>query len=168
MKDEDNVYYLKFILGNIYIPKKMLMSKFQKKIKKIKALKKLKAKPNIPICRLPEWHRPLEYIPLHQEIYDPLRFDRDRVPKNDFVNDSFWYLDVVEPRYIEKLEAITEKEEATVINALDSGNMLVNDRSRFYKTPLMAAILNSDVQMVNYLIKRGLVLFDSIDFHAIL
>ena len=65
------------------------MSRFENKTKKLKPIKG-KAKPNIPICVMPESHKPKEFVKAYVPLTDPFKFDRDHPPRNEFVDDSIW------------------------------------------------------------------------------
>ncbi|ESO07019.1 hypothetical protein HELRODRAFT_171057 [Helobdella robusta] len=152
---ENNVLYVKFILGKEYIPKKFQLTKYAKKIKKMKKLKALRGKPVLPICKIPDSHRRFEFVKVHQDLHDPLRFDRDRVPTNFFTDDSYWYLNKPEPKSINMTASIRKGDINTIEDAFESQEYDVNGRDKFYRTPLMIAILNSDINLVKILVSKG-------------
>ena len=61
-----------------------------------------------------------------------------------------------EDEYITMTDAIIRADEITIDLALEGG-MEVDERSRFFKTPLMSAIMTSNLKLVTKFVEAGFV-----------
>ena len=158
-KGKGYIDYVTFLIGKKYIPKKLQMGSFNPKFKKEKKQKKNKLKANIPICQLPPIHRPVELVPKHHIWTDFCRFDRDHVPSNAFEDDSYWYMKMPGREATDMADRVRFGDFPTVSNAVKTIRGQPNFPNKYFKTPLMMAILAADIDMVTYLLENGLVVF---------
>jgi len=157
-----------FISGKRYVTKQALMTSYGgKKRKKGKKGKKGgrgrgkgTTKVAMPICvdndppRRPDGDPPFRFVEQQFLHTDTTRFSRDHKPKHAFEDDSNWYLQKAEKRFISITEAAKTGDVITVREAIQNGTH-VDTRDKYYKTALMAACSQGNISMVNFLLSKG-------------
>jgi hypothetical protein len=161
-KAKDEVDYDLFLSGKKYINKQFLMPSFEGKKKKKKKGgkgKKGKTKIVIPICTLDEGPRmdgdpPAIYQPQHIHFTDTQRFNRDKPPEHPLQDDSAWYLQNPEKMFVNLSNAANTGDVNTLLKAFKRG-LPVDIRDKYFKTPLMVAASNGDIDTCKFLITCG-------------
>ncbi|CAD5116189.1 DgyrCDS5105 [Dimorphilus gyrociliatus] len=160
---EGRVDFNLFLTGKKYVNKQYLMSAFEPKKKKKKGKgkgKKGKTKIPLPICTQTEGPRtlgggpPEVFVEEHLVHTDVGRFDRDRPPKHPLQDDSAWYLHKPDKAHMNIIQATVHRHYDTVQDALSKG-VPVDITDKYYKTPLMVACQNGDLDMARWLIEKG-------------
>lgn len=159
------------ISGKKYLNKQYLMVSYEPKKKKGKGGKKGgkkagkagkgKASWPMPICmeeeqeRRPDGGPPAQYVEKQVLITDCTRFNRDEKPKHEYEDDSKWYLQQPEKQFIGITEAAKVGDMNTIKDALENGGTFVDTRDKFYKTALMVAAAEGNIDLVDYLLAHG-------------
>jgi len=166
---KDVVEISEFISGKKYINKQYLMSTYQpKKQKGKKAGKKGKPKKGkkgkfkvvMPICqeaqdvRRPDGGPPEKYVIKQVLETDLTRFNRDDKPIHEFEDDSGWYLSVPDKQYVCITEAAKNSDWDTLKHSFENGTE-VDTRDKYYKTSLMIAAAEGNIDLVDYLLAMG-------------
>ncbi|XP_063710850.1 ankyrin repeat and EF-hand domain-containing protein 1-like isoform X2 [Symsagittifera roscoffensis] len=173
LHDRENsgvIKYEEFILGKKYIHKTYLRSAFlpkgqkgkkKKKGGKGKGGKKKKFKLAVPICtrdegpRMPNGAPPASYIQQLVPLVDWSKFTRDNQPKHPIFDDSYWYMKDSGTSYVNLNTATRSGDVESLKKAIMLGHTNVDQRDKYYKTPLMAACRQGNVQMVRFLLSLG-------------
>lgn len=163
-RDSNGLDYNEFLGGKKYINKLYLMSAFEGKKKKKKKgggkKKKGKTKIPMPICTQSDGPRaedggpPEMFIPRHIHFTDTGRFDRDKPPKHPLEDDSAWYLHHPEKAFMNITDASKHKDVDTLKSAMMKGTG-VDTKDKYFKTPLMVACLNGNIEVVRFLVENG-------------
>lgn len=157
------VDYNDFMGAKKWVNKNFLMSAFEGKKKKKKGGKgKKKGKTKVPmvICTQPDGPRqydggpPAIFQPRHIHFTDTARFDRDKPPAHPLQDDSGWYLHSPEKAYMNVNVASKHSDMETLKDAFCKG-LHVDMRDKYYKTPLMIAAVNGNIDMVQFLVEKG-------------
>ncbi|XP_075254402.1 ankyrin repeat and EF-hand domain-containing protein 1-like isoform X3 [Convolutriloba macropyga] len=173
LHDRENsglIKYEEFIGGKKYVHKPYLRSQFlpkglksgkKKKGKKGKGGKKKKFKLAVPICtrdegpRMPNGAPPANYIQQLVPVVDWSRFTRDNQSKHPIFDDSYWYMKDSGTAYVNLNTATRSGDVESMKKAIMLGKTHVDQRDKYYKTPLMAACRQGNVQMSRFLISLG-------------
>ncbi|KAI3385789.1 hypothetical protein SNEBB_004155 [Seison nebaliae] len=161
---DDGIDYHMFLCGKKYLPKAYLMVAFEEKSKKKKKkkAKTKKGKLNIPfpICiddegeRLSNGRPPAIYAPKYVPFSDNERFSGENIVSNVIHDDSIWYLNHPDKRNINLCDAAYCGDRATIAAAVARG-WPVDIHDKLYKTPLMAAAAQGDLETCKLLISLG-------------
>lgn len=162
---ENVINYNDFLGGKKYVHKTFLMSAYEKKEKKKKGGKKGKKKKGktkvpMPICLGPDGERmeygepPEQYLQRHVPFTDTGRFDRDRPPTHPMQDDSAWYLSHPEKTFINVNEAAKLGDFDSMRLAYMKGRN-IDTRNKYYKTALMTACAQGNIQVVTFLLQNG-------------
>jgi len=122
--------------------------------------KKGKTKIVMPICQTPDGPRtkkggpPACYLEKYLHFTDNTRFDRDSPPSHPIQDDSAWYLTYPDRTYVNVTGAAKVNDIETLKNAFLRGTG-VDQRDKYYKTPLMIACLEGHIEMVKFLIEHN-------------
>ena len=92
-----------------------------------------------------------------QFFTDTQRFPRDKSLPHEFVDDSMWYLVPPNREYIQLYKAVRHGDLESLRAALELGAINVDIRDQYNKTPLMVACAHGRLDIVSFLIDRGLV-----------
>ena len=135
--------------------------KKEKKKKKKKGKKGKKgAKPPVNVAIQDEGPRtiggnpPALYVDKYLLYTDHKRFNRDRAPGSIVEDDSAWYVDPPEMQHISVIDAARRGDYNTLTNAFLKG-LPVDTRDRYYKTALMVACSNGDINIAKFLLDCG-------------
>lgn len=161
---EDAVDYNLFITCKKFINKQFMVVLGKKKKKKGggKKGKKKKGKTKIPlpICTAPDGPRtrhggpPSDFIERYVHFTDNTRFDRDNPPSHPIQDDSAWYLNFPDISYMNISDAAKAGDLETLRSAFARG-VSVDQRDKYYKTPLMAACAHGNIHIASYLLQIG-------------
>ncbi|XP_015756266.1 PREDICTED: ankyrin repeat and EF-hand domain-containing protein 1-like [Acropora digitifera] len=161
---EDAVDYNLFITCKKFINKQFMVVLGKKKKKKGggKKGKKKKGKTKIPlpICTAPDGPRtrhggpPADFIERYVHFTDNTRFDRDNPPSHPIQDDSAWYLNFPDISYMNISDAAKAGDLETLRSAFARG-VSVDQRDKYYKTPLMAACAHGNIHIASYLLQIG-------------
>ena len=164
-KTKDGVIdYNEFLLGKKYINKQFLRSAFEPKSKKKKKGgkgKKGKTKIPLPICTQVEGPRasdggpPSEFILRHDHYTDLGRFNRDKPPEHPLQDDSGWYLHHPDRTYMRLNAAAKHRDLDSMTSVFHNNKSLVDTKDKFYKTPLMIACLQGNLEVTKFLVDNG-------------
>ncbi|CAF2773850.1 unnamed protein product [Rotaria sp. Silwood2] len=154
----NEIDYQTFLSGKLFIEKPFLKQAFLQKTNKNKnkKMKKIKKQLAIPIAihnegsRTSHGNPPLVYIKKHQFITDQNRFNRDQTPKHIINDDSVYYIDKIDPQFVHINNAVYRGDLHTLLDAFKS-----DIRDKFYKTPLMIAAANGDLETTKFLLQCG-------------
>lgn len=160
----DAVDYSIFLTGKKFINKQYIVGNVKKKKKKGSAKrgkkKKGKTKIPLPICTAPEGPRtknggpPSQYIERYVPYTDETRFNRDHPPGHPIQDDSAWYLHSPDPTYINLSDAVKFNDLESIKAAINNGTA-VNQRDKYYKTPIMVAAANGKIKVAQALLDMG-------------
>ncbi|XP_042550544.1 ankyrin repeat and EF-hand domain-containing protein 1 [Dipodomys spectabilis] len=154
-----------FFKGTKYLGKAYVLGSFGPKKKKKgmgKKGKKGKFVLPLPICVIPEQAfpgrpdggPPYYMIEAYQNLTDCGRFTRDTPPEHPIQDDSAWYIDDT-GRIYSNINFITKAGDmASLKKAFESG-IPVDMKDRYYKTPLMTACANGNIDVVKFLLEKG-------------
>jgi hypothetical protein len=121
------IQYNVFLGGRKLLPKKFLMSAFVPKYKKPKNLKAIRVKGwPMPISTLPPDEVIDAVVPLHEDVTDLDRFDRDRPPAHQLADDTVWYCRRPTPTTIDLNLAVRHQDRYTVLDATHVQMMTVD------------------------------------------
>ncbi|XP_058965683.2 ankyrin repeat and EF-hand domain-containing protein 1-like isoform X1 [Pocillopora verrucosa] len=160
---EDAVDYPLFITCKKFISKQFMVvlgKKKKKKGGKKGKKKKGKTKIPIPICTAPDGPRtkhggpPSDYVERYVHFTDNTRFDRDNPPSHPIQDDSSWYLNFPDVTYMNISDAAKVGDLETLKSAFARG-VSVDQRDKYYKTPLMAACAHGNIEVAAYLLQIG-------------
>ncbi|XP_068732245.1 ankyrin repeat and EF-hand domain-containing protein 1-like isoform X2 [Montipora capricornis] len=161
---EDAVDYALFLTCKKIINKQFMVVLGKKKKKKGggKKGKKKKGKTKIPlpICTAPDGPRtrhggpPADFIERYVHFTDNTRFDRDNPPSHPIQDDSAWYLNFPDISYMNISDAAKVGDLETLKSAFARG-VSVDQRDKYYKTPLMAACAHGNIDVAAYLLQIG-------------
>ncbi|XP_022108549.1 ankyrin repeat and EF-hand domain-containing protein 1-like isoform X2 [Acanthaster planci] len=161
---EGVINYHEFLAGKKYVHKTYLMSAFEKKEKKKKGKKgkkkKGKTKVPMPICigaegaRTENGEPPEHLIHRHVPFTDTGRFDRDHPPDHPIQDDSAWYLHFPEKTYINVTDAAKMTDLDSLRRAYSHGRS-VNTQDKYYKTALMVACAQGNLEVARFLLENG-------------
>ncbi|XP_073243068.1 ankyrin repeat and EF-hand domain-containing protein 1-like isoform X1 [Porites lutea] len=161
---DDALDYPMFISCKKFISKQFMVVVGKKKKKKGggKKGKKKKGKTKIPvpICTAPDGPRtrhggpPADYVERYMHFTDNTRFDRDNPPSHPIQDDSSWYLNFPDITYMNISDAAKVGDVETLKSAFARG-IPVDQRDKYYKTPLMAACAHGNINVARYLIQIG-------------
>ena len=175
----NEIDYQTLVTGKLFVNKDCLLSGFLSsgKLRKKKLKIQTKSQPNIPIAtqtegpRMPKGNPPKVYVKRHQFLTDINRFSRDHVPRHPFEDDSSYYLDAKQPEFVHIHNAgntfdtvfIVQYDRSllahrgdlyTLKDAFKSG-VPIDIQDEFYKTLLMVAAANGDIETTEFLLKSG-------------
>ncbi|XP_028407753.1 ankyrin repeat and EF-hand domain-containing protein 1-like [Dendronephthya gigantea] len=160
----DSIDYSVFLTGKKFVNKLYLVGAVKKKKKKGGGKKgrkkKGKTKVPLPICTAPEGPRtknggpPSQYIERCVLFTDESRFDRDNPPVHPIQDDSAWYLHSPDPTYVNLSDAVKFGDLESIKLAINNGTP-VNQRDKYYKTPLMIACLYGKITIAHALLDMG-------------
>lgn len=163
-KKLDLVDYEVFFTGKKFVNKLYLVGAGKKKkggksAKRGKKGKAKKTKVDQPICLNPDADliedcKLINYIEKCTLQTDNTRFHRDRPPEHPCQDDSVWYSNRPEAVYIHMNEAIKYNDLESIKSALRQG-YLIDQMDRYYKTPLMLACLEGNIDTVKFLVEQG-------------
>eukprot|EP00795_Rhopilema_esculentum_P010503 gene10503-19218_t len=147
---------------NLFLTGKKFINKKKKKGGGGKGGKRKKGKTKIlmPICTTPDGPRtkkggpPACYLEKYIHFTDNTRFDRDNPPEHPIHDDSAWYLTYPDKTYMSVTGAAKISDLETLKNAFLRGTP-VDQRDKYYKTPLMVACLEGHIEMVKFLIEQN-------------
>ena len=94
---------------------------------------------------------PAIYQPQHIHFTDTTRFNRDKPPDHPLQDDSAWYLKHPEEAFVNVCNAAHHGDVRTLLNAFKRG-LPVDMRDKYYKTPLMVAAANGDIETCKFLL----------------
>ncbi|RDD43354.1 Ankyrin repeat and EF-hand domain-containing protein 1 [Trichoplax sp. H2] len=165
---DDSIAYGEFLKGSKYIARAYMDPRAPKKPKKGKKKagkkgfrrKAGKTKVPIPICTSEEGPRtvnggpPANMVEKQILFTDTGRFDRDHPPAHPLKDDSAWYLPNPDKTYINIVDAAKIGDYDTVRFALRRGTN-VDERDKYFKTPLMEASASGHVNIVKLLLEKG-------------
>lgn len=171
MHEKDKLIdYAEFLTGKKYVTKKYRAEAFDsaKKRKKSRRRKRRngrgrKTRVPVQICTRPEGARGEDgspsddFVPLEVYTTDSRRFDTNmRRPRHYLEDDSLWYLPPSDTSFIRINHAVKHSELGTLKAALtEQGQKTIDHRDRFYKTPLMVAASEGNLEVVQFLIANG-------------
>lgn len=169
LHDRENsglIKYGDFIGGKKYIHKTYLRTQFCKKARKKRSAKGRKGKRKkfklaMPICtrdegpRMPNGAPPANYIQQLVPIFDWSKFNRDNQPVHPIFDDSYWYMKNGGTSYINMNTATRQNDVESLRKAIESGRVNVDQRDKYYKTPLMAACRQGNIEMSRLLVSLG-------------
>ncbi|XP_004686999.1 PREDICTED: ankyrin repeat and EF-hand domain-containing protein 1 [Condylura cristata] len=154
-----------FFKGIKYLNKAFVLSSFGPKKKKkgmTKKAKKAKLVLPLPICTIPDevfprrsdGGPPYYMIETYSNVTDCNRFNRDHPPEHPIQDDSAWYID--DPgKVFSNINFITRAGDlASLKKAFESG-IPVDMKDTYYKTPLMTACANGNIDAVKFLLEKG-------------
>ncbi|XP_054552370.1 ankyrin repeat and EF-hand domain-containing protein 1 isoform X2 [Talpa occidentalis] len=154
-----------FFKGIKYLNKNFVLGSFgPKKKKKGMARKGRKGKLvlPLPICTIPDevfprrsdGGPPYYMIETYSNVTDCNRFNRDHPPEHPIQDDSAWYID--DPgKVFSNINFITRAGDlASLKKAFESG-IPVDMKDTYYKTPLMTACANGNMDAVKFLLEKG-------------
>lgn len=157
-----------FLKGNRFLQKAFLLSAYGPKKKKGKKGKGKKGKFAIPIpvCVIPESSCPRRVdggppefmIETYQNVTDSSRFNRDHPPNHPIQDDSWWYIDDPAKNF-SNINYLTKAGDLSSLRKAFEAGVPVDVRDHFYKTPLMAACANGNMEVVKFLLEKGYVNF---------
>ncbi|XP_057289679.1 ankyrin repeat and EF-hand domain-containing protein 1-like isoform X1 [Hydractinia symbiolongicarpus] len=162
-KKDGNINYELFFIGKKYVNKFYLVGGGKKKRKeggKKGSKKKGKTKIEMPICtnanipRIKDGGPFLNYLQKQEQITDANRFDRDHQPEHPIQDDSIWYCYRPETTFVHINEVIKYNDKRSLKIAIKNG-LEVNQHDKYYKTPLMLACLEGNIEFVKYLLQHG-------------
>ena len=87
---------------------------------------------------------------------DPTRFPRDATPPNPSQDDSMWYMPEPEKQYLNIYDAVKQADFLSLESALTRGITTTEIRDKFNKTPLMMACAHGKMDVVEWLLERGI------------
>jgi len=122
--------------------------------------KKGKTKIEMPICVKEEIERQksggplLNYVEKKELLTDFTRFNKDNPPLHPIQDDSVWYCPKSGARFIHINEVIKYNDRESMKAAVKDG-LDLDQKDKFYKTPLMMACLEGNLQMARYLVSHG-------------
>ncbi|XP_020915725.1 ankyrin repeat and EF-hand domain-containing protein 1 [Exaiptasia diaphana] len=160
---EDKVDYSLFLTCKKVVGKNFMVTLGKKKKKKggkKGRKKKGKTKIPLPICTAPDGPRsrnggpPLELLERYVHFTDNSRFDRDNPPAHPIQDDSAWYLSFPETSYLNINDAAKLGDLESLKAAFIKGTP-VDQRDKYYKTPLMAACAHGNLDMAQFLLDLG-------------
>ena len=100
------------------------------------------------------------YIYVYRHVHITLMYAtglcccRDRPPQHPLEDDSGWYLHKPEKKYINFNDATKHADLDTLKDALSRG-VSVDIPDKYYKTPLMIACVNGNIEVMKFLVERG-------------
>ena len=97
---------------------------------------------------------PYAYQPRHIHFTDSNRFSRDMPPSHPLQDDSAWYLRHPEREYQYLSNAANRGDCNTLLDAFKLG-LPVDMRDKYFKTPLMIASSNGDIETCEFLVECG-------------
>ncbi|KAK3754399.1 hypothetical protein QZH41_011175, partial [Actinostola sp. cb2023] len=153
---EDKVDYALFISCKKVISKQKKKKKGGKKGRK----KKGKTKIPLPICTAPDGPRsknggpPQDLLERYVHFTDNTRFGRDNPPVHPIQDDSAWYLNFPDTSYLNISDAAKLGDLESLKAAFIKGTH-VDQRDKYYKTPLMAACSHGNIDMAQFLLDLG-------------
>lgn len=153
-----------FFKGTSYLGKTYVLSSFGPKKKKRGTGKKGKQGRFVmplPICVIPDEifpHRdggpPYYLIETYRNITDCNRFNRDHPPEHPIQDDSAWYIDEPTLEY-SNINYITRAGDLVSLKKAFEKGIPVDMKDNYYKTPLMTACANGNIEAVKFLLERG-------------
>ncbi|EPY79179.1 ankyrin repeat and EF-hand domain-containing protein 1 isoform X2 [Camelus ferus] len=154
-----------FFKGTKYLSKSYVLGSYGPKKKKKrmpKRAKKGKFVLPLPICIIPDHvfprrsdgGPPYYMIETYKNVTDCNRFNRDHPPEHPIQDDSAWYID--DPgKVFSNINFITKADDlASLKKAFESG-IPVDMKDNYYKTPLMTACANGNIDAVKFLLEKG-------------
>nr|XP_015803847.2 ankyrin repeat and EF-hand domain-containing protein 1a isoform X1 [Nothobranchius furzeri]XP_015803849.2 ankyrin repeat and EF-hand domain-containing protein 1a isoform X1 [Nothobranchius furzeri] len=166
-RSEGHINVTDFIKGVKYIKKEFVLSSYMPKTPVEKQGKKGGKKkggyvPPFPICTLPrELQRrrpdggpPLFMIEDASNHSDTSRFYSDHPPEHPLMNDSGWYMETPEKTYV-NINFCVRRGDFASLDLAFSKEVPVDVQDEYYKTPLMVACSIGNIEMVQYLLRRG-------------
>ncbi|XP_032231944.1 ankyrin repeat and EF-hand domain-containing protein 1 isoform X2 [Nematostella vectensis] len=160
---EDKADYTLFLTCKKIINKQFMVTGGKKKKKKggkKGKKKKGKTKVPLPICTAPDGPRtrhggpPGDFVERYVHFTDNSRFDRDHPPSHPIQDDSAWYLNFPDTSYTNISDAAKLGDLETLKAAFFRGTP-IDQRDKYYKTPLMAACAHGNLDMARFLIDLG-------------
>nr|XP_019590449.1 PREDICTED: ankyrin repeat and EF-hand domain-containing protein 1 [Rhinolophus sinicus] len=154
-----------FFKGTRYLSKSYVLGSYGPKKKKTgmaKKAKKGKFVLPLPICIIPDdafprrsnGGPPYYMIETYKNVTDCNRFNQDHPPEHPIQDDSAWYID--DPGTVfSNINFVTKAGDlASLKKAFESG-IPVDMKDNYYKTPLMTACANGNLDVVKFLLEKG-------------
>ncbi|NXE14360.1 ANKE1 protein, partial [Lophotis ruficrista] len=163
--DPEGINVEEFFKGSKYLQKTCLITSFGPKGKKGKKGKKGRGKRGIavpvPICVIPKSACPRredgfpEYmIEAVQSTDDGYHFNRDHASAHPVHDDRAWYTEEPRKIYMNINYLVRAGDVLSLQKAFEEG-VPVDVKDKYYKTPLMAACANGNIDIVQYLLEKG-------------
>ena len=120
--------------------------------------KKLKIPFDIPVTPKcgPRPNVPEKMILKEEYSSDPTRFPRDAPAPSPSQDDSLWYMPAPDKQYLNIYDAVKQADFPSLESALTRGIATTEIRDKFNKTPLMMAAAHGRIDVVDWLLERGL------------
>nr|KAF6470703.1 ankyrin repeat and EF-hand domain containing 1 [Molossus molossus] len=154
-----------FFKGTKYLNKSYVLGSYGPKKKKkgiAKKAKKGKFVLPLPICTIPDnafprrndGGPPYYMIETYDNKTDCSRFNRDRPPEHPIQDDSAWYIDD-SGKVFSNINFITKAGDLASLKMAFESGIPVDMKDNYYKTPLMTACANGNIDVVKFLLEKG-------------
>uniref|UniRef100_A0A8D2CKT8 Ankyrin repeat and EF-hand domain containing 1 n=1 Tax=Sciurus vulgaris TaxID=55149 RepID=A0A8D2CKT8_SCIVU len=154
-----------FFKGTKYLSKSFVLGSFGPKKKKRgmgKKGRKGKFALPLPVCIIPEYAFPCRpdggppyyMIETYQNVTDCSRFNQDHPPEHPIQDDSAWYID--DPgKVFSNINFVTRAGDLASLKKAFEAGIPVDMKDNYYKTPLMTACANGNIDVVKFLLEKG-------------
>ncbi|XP_047398458.1 ankyrin repeat and EF-hand domain-containing protein 1 [Sciurus carolinensis] len=154
-----------FFKGTKYLSKSFVLGSFGPKKKKRgmgKKGRKGKFVLPLPVCVIPEYAFPFRpdggppyfMIETYQNVTDCSRFNQDHPPEHPIQDDSAWYID--DPgKVFSNINFVTRAGDLASLKKAFEAGIPVDMKDNYYKTPLMTACANGNIDVVKFLLEKG-------------